>query len=244
MRYKDRREGAVTLASHLAGKYGGPNCVVFGLPRGGVITASVVAQKLDAELDVVVTRKIGHPNNPEYALGAVAEGGFLAINENEIGALPANLLDEEITIKLRAINDQLAAYSRARQNQDLTGKTAILVDDGIATGYTMEAAISATKAKNPAKVVVATPVGSPRLADQFRVLVDDVVVSYAPRTLFAISQCYEDFSQVTDEEVVETLKSFRALHSTEAVVRMELETGAGDEIRTRDLLVGNEKLYH
>lgn len=198
------------MAEHLLGKYRGQESVVFGLPRGGVVTASVVAQRLDAELDVIIARKIGHPHNPEYALGAIAEGGFIAINQREADELPIGWLQKETESQLLTIAGQLGRYGHTRPSQDLTGKTAILVDDGIATGYTMEAAILATKAKNPAKIVVATPVGSPRLAEQFGDLVDDVVVSYAPHSLFAISMYYEDFQPVSDEEVVEILRSFRS----------------------------------
>jgi len=210
MRYKDRRDGGITLSEHLLGKYGRQNVVVLGLPRGGVVTAAVVAQELDAGLDVVVTRKIGRPNNPEYALGAIAEGGFLAINQIDANELPGAWLKEETARQLQTIAEQVSLFGHSTQNKDLTGKTAILVDDGIATGYTMEAAILATKAKNPQKIAVATPVGSPRLADRFRILADDVVVSFAPHSLFAISQYYEEFLDVPEEEVLEILRSFRS----------------------------------
>ena len=204
--FKDRKDGGARLAGYLAHKYAGKSMVVFGLPRGGVVTAREVADRLRVPLDVVVTRKIGHPGNPEYAIGALAEGGLLALNEEAARTVPSDWLEQERKRQLEEIDSRLKRYEGLIRHIDLTGKTAILVDDGIATGYTMKAAILSVIKRNPERIVVATPVAPPRTIDRLKSLADDVVVCIAPEQFFSIGQFYEDFDEVTDRQAMQILK--------------------------------------
>ena len=169
-----------------------------------------MADSLHAPFDAIISRKIGHPDNAEYGLGAIAEGGWVALNEPEIAGIPQQWLQSEEERQLDVIEQQRLSDGPSTTPADLAGKTAIIVDDGIATGYTMEAAIMAMKDCHPAHVVVATPVAAPRIADHFIRIVDDVVISDAPRSFFAVGQYYDDFSPVTDEEVAKALQGSHA----------------------------------
>lgn len=183
-------------------KYKGKDVVVYGLPRGGVVTARAVAAALGAPLDLVITRKLGHPHHREYAVGAIAEDGQVALNEREIAALPHDWLEREKQAQLSEAKRRRKAYLGDRAPLPIKGKTAILVDDGIATGYTMKAAILAIRRLDPARVVVAAPVAPPDAAKRFAGLVDEFVVPYTPDSFYAIGQFYTEFDQVSDDEVV------------------------------------------
>ena len=203
-RFHDRRYAGRQLGAALAARQL-PNPLVLGLPRGGVPVAYEVARSLGAPLDVLVVRKLGHPQQPELALGAVASGGVRVLNPAVMTDVSAAEL-EAITARERAeVESREERYRRGRPAVDPAGHTAILVDDGLATGATMRAAVMAVRERSPAAVVVAVPV-APRsalglLADQ----ADDIVCLARPAVFFAVGQCYDDFAQVTDEEVAALL---------------------------------------
>lgn len=187
-------------------KYKGKDVVVYGLPRGGVVTAEVVATALEAPLDLIITRKLGHPHQPEYAVGAIAEDGQVALNEREVAALSEDWLEHAKQEQLREAKRRRKVYLGDRAPLPVQGKIAILVDDGIATGYTMKAAIMAVRRMNPAKVVVAAPVAPPDAARRFAGLADEFIVPETPDGFYAIGQFYTVFDQVDDGEVIALLK--------------------------------------
>jgi predicted phosphoribosyltransferase len=199
--FRDREAGGAALAEALS-RYKGKDVVVYGLPRGGVVTARVVADALQAPLDLIITRKLGHPAHREYAVGAIAEDGQVALNQREIAALPREWLEREEQTQLAEAKRRRKAYLGDRAPLPIRGKTAILVDDGIATGYTMKAAILAIRRRDPAKVVVAAPVAPPDAARRFTGLADDFVVPHTPEGFHAIGQFYVEFDQVDDDQVV------------------------------------------
>lgn len=204
--FRDREVGGAVLAEALS-KYKGKDVVVYGLPRGGVVTAKVVATALRAPLDLIITRKLGHPRHREYAVGAIAEDGQVALNEREVAALPRDWLEREKQAQLGEAKRRHKAYLGDRAPLPVKGKTAILVDDGIATGYTMKAAILAVRRLDPAKVVVAAPVASPDAARRFVGLADEFVVPHIPGGFHAIGQFYVNFDQVDDDQVVALMKA-------------------------------------
>jgi putative phosphoribosyl transferase len=203
--FRDREAGGAVLAAALS-KYRGKDVVVYGLPRGGVVTAKAVATALEAPLDLILARKLGHPLHREYAVGAIAEDGQVALNEREVAELPPGWLEREQQAQLREARRRHAVYLGDRAPLPVKGKTAILVDDGIATGYTMKAAILAIRRRGPARVVVAAPVAPPDAASRFAALADEFVVPYTPDGFRAIGQFYSEFDQVDDDAVVALMK--------------------------------------
>ena len=201
MIFRDREDGGARLAEALA-RYRGADVVVYGLPRGGVVTAKAVASALRAPLDLVITRKLRHPNQPEYAVGAIAEDGQVVLNEHEVAGLPRDWLEREQREQLREAKRRRMAYLGNQEPLPVRGKTAILVDDGIATGYTMKAAVLAIRRLQPARVIVAAPVAPPEVAARFADIADELVVPYTPEGFYAIGQFYAEFDQVEDRDVV------------------------------------------
>jgi putative phosphoribosyl transferase len=199
--FADRADGGLELA-RLLRPYKGTGCVVYALPRGGVITAKVVADELNAPLDLIITRKIGHPNNPEYALGAITDDGDVALDSRELPGIPPEWLTAEKARQLKEAQRRRDIYLAGRTPVPVKGKTAILVDDGIATGYTMEAAIFSVRKRDPSKIVVAAPVAPEGVLQRFKDLADEVVVVQAPELLYAIGYWYDDFAPVEDDEVL------------------------------------------
>ncbi|HEU4945745.1 MAG TPA: phosphoribosyltransferase family protein [Kribbella sp.] len=182
--------------------------VVLGLPRGGVPVAAEVARALGAELDVLVVRKIGVPWQRELALGAVGEDGVRVLNERIAAAcnLSAEELDE-LSDRARAeVTERLAELRAGRPAVPLVGRTAILVDDGVATGATMRAAVDVARARGAARVIVAVPVAAAEAVEDLRPMVDDVVVLLAPVDLGGVGLWYRDFTQTTDAEVASLLR--------------------------------------
>lgn len=204
--YRDRREAAKILAELLKKLIGEPT-VVLSLPRGGVIVGSEIAERLGTEHDLIVTRKIGAPFNPEFAVGAVAPDGELFINENAIRALniTPEYLEKRRQAELLEIKRRLSEMRGNKVFPELSRKTMIVVDDGIATGFTMEAAISFLKKKNPFRILVAVPVGPVEEIEKLKKLADEVVCPLTPRDFRAVGYYYEDFRQVSDEEVNQAL---------------------------------------
>src|SRR3989344_1678555 len=185
------------------------NAVVYVLPRGGVVVGAEVARKLRVPLDIVVVRKIGHPNNPEYAIGAVAEGDVLIKNTEEWSRLDADQLAGIVQNEREEIKRHREIYT-GKKRISPRGKTAIIVDDGLATGFTIRVAVASVRNERPWQIIVAVPVAPAHTARELEREVDKVVVLIADETyLGAVGAYYQDFEQVTDEEVVSILKSAR-----------------------------------
>jgi putative phosphoribosyl transferase len=207
MRFSDRTDAGRQLGRAL-GKYRGEAGVVFALPRGGVVLGVEVARALNMPLDLVIPRKIGHPLQPEYAICAVAESGELACNEREAARVDAAWLARAVDQEKREARRRRDLYCGKRVAPDLHGKTAVLVDDGIATGLTMEAAILDVRLRAPAKVVVAVPVAPADTAERLRAMVDDfVAVRVDEFYLGAVGAYYDAFAQVSDDEVIELMQA-------------------------------------
>jgi putative phosphoribosyl transferase len=207
MFFRDRREAGRILACRLAEYANRPDVLVYGLPRGGVAVAYEVAQALRVPLDVFLVRKLGVPGHEEFAMGAVASGGVRVLNRDVIGALqiPEAVVEQLIAREERELERRERAYRGDRPAPDLRGKTVILVDDGLATGSTMLAAVTALRQRQRVQVVVAVPVGSPETCDALSPHVDEIVCSVTPDPLYAVGLWYDDFSQATDDEVRELL---------------------------------------
>jgi predicted phosphoribosyltransferase len=206
--FVDRRHAGRLLGERLAAQYGNrSDVVVLGLPRGGIPVAVEVARTLDAPLDVFVVRKLGTPGQEELAMGAIASGGVVVINDDVVDALniPRRDIDEEILRERAELERRETLYRGTQPRIDLTGKVVIVVDDGLATGSTMRAAVAAARRKMPARVVVAVPVGARSTCEEFERIADECVCILNPEPLRAVGCWYEDFSQTTDDEVREAL---------------------------------------
>ncbi len=205
------------LAGALAFLKGDRDVVVLAIPRGGVPVAKEVADALGAPMDLVVTRKIGAPEEPELAVGAVTQDGEMIVDAGTIRLLrvPADYLKRESARQIKEIGNRMKKYRGDRPYPALSGKTVVIVDDGIATGLTIRAAIQSVRARNPAKIIVAAPVGPPDCVEELSKLVDRVVCLSTPQDLEAIGQFYEQFEQVQDE-VVEALMAGTAHAGREA----------------------------
>lgn len=209
--FADRREAGVALAERLRAFEGRSDVVVLGLPRGGVPVASEVARVLCAPLDVFVVRKLGLPGHPELAMGAIASGGIRVLNEDVVSGY--RLSPDEIEAVARAQSLELERRERVYRDgqplMPLEGRVAILIDDGLATGSTMRAAILAVRRLRPARVVVAAPVGARETCAALRETADEVVCALTPEPFSAVGLWYRDFSQTTDEEVRQLLVDSR-----------------------------------
>jgi putative phosphoribosyl transferase len=209
-RFLDRVEAGERLADVLTGLVH-PPAIVLGIPRGGVVVAARVAARLGAPLDVVVPRKVGAPGNPELAVGAVADG-VQAIDEPAIRRLGLDMaaVRAEVARQTAEVARRTAAYRQGLPPLELAGRTVVLVDDGVATGWTCAAAASCTRRAGAARVVVAVPVGPPGLAERLSPVVDEVAVLVTPDPYLNVGQVYERFPQVDDEEVLRCLQEGRA----------------------------------
>lgn len=202
-RYRDRREAGEILARQLEHLRNRPETIVLALPRGGVPVAAVVAEALDAPLDVLVVRKLGVPGHAELAMGAIASGGARVLNDTVLRT--HGILRESISRveddERRRLERREAIYRGDRPYPDLAGRTVIVVDDGVATGATMKAAIRALHQHDPARVVAAVPVAPAETLAALRREADEVVCPRTPTPFWAIGQWYVDFGQTGDEEV-------------------------------------------
>jgi predicted phosphoribosyltransferase len=202
-RFRDRRHAGVALAARLAQYSGRDDTLVLGLPRGGVPVAAEVARSLGAPLDVLVVRKVGVPGSEELAMGAVASGGVRVVNDAVLDQLgiPESVFLEAAEREVRELARREALYRGVQSGIDPRGRMTIVVDDGIATGSTMLAAVAAVRAREPAAVVVAVPVASADVAVELRRVADDVLCVHETLELDGVSAWYDDFRQTTDAEV-------------------------------------------
>jgi predicted phosphoribosyltransferase len=205
--FKDRIDAAQKLAKKLEW-IKKENPVILAIPRGGVVTGDVIAKILGLSLDIIVSRKVGAPHNPELAIGAVAHDGSFFPNSELIDALgiPKNYLDEKITEQMEEIEHRLVKF-RGRTDYDLKNRTVVLVDDGIATGATVFVALEWIKKQNPKRVIVAIPVG-PRDTIERLSKMAEVVVLDAPEAFGAVGEFYQSFDQVEDYQVAEIMSSY------------------------------------
>src|SRR5687768_10894507 len=206
--YANRREAGAALAAQLSQYRSRGDVVVLALPRGGVPVGYEVARALEAPLDVFVVRKLGAPGHRELAMGAIASGGVRVLNRDVIGWYGISPAAIEATAReeLAELERRERAYREGRGGLDLKGKTVILVDDGLATGSTMKAAVQAVRERGPARIVVAAPVGAPQTCNELQELADEVVCARTPQDFAAVGQWYADFSQTEDGEVRELLR--------------------------------------
>jgi len=207
-RFKDRIQAGQYLADRLADYAGMPHTVVLGLPRGGVVVAYEVSQKLDLPLDIFLVRKLGVPGYEELAMGAIASGGVRVMNEDVMQQINISESDLEAVIKREEteLKRRERAYRNGRPPLDIQNAAVILIDDGLATGATMRAAVAALQKQNPRRLIIAVPVAAPETCKEFKPLVDDIVCAITPSPFYAVGAWYENFSQTTDEEVRQLLK--------------------------------------
>jgi putative phosphoribosyl transferase len=208
---QDRRDAGVRLAARLD-RYRSERPVVLALPRGGVPVAFEVAQRLGVALDILIVRKIGAPGNPEYGLGALVEDGTRFVDAQRVRQAGFTLRDLDPTIEreLVEIRRRAAAYRGGKSPVDLSDRVVILVDDGVATGGSVLAAVRAVRARRPRRVVVAVGVAPPDTVELLEREADEVVALLEPRSFFAVGEWYQRFDQVSDEEVEDLLERARA----------------------------------
>jgi predicted phosphoribosyltransferase len=205
----NRREAGTVLAKALAKYVGRSDVVVLALPRGGVPVGYEVARALGAPLDVFVVRKLGVPGHRELAMGAIASGGARVLNREVIAwyGVKPSAIEATAAEELAELERRERLYRKDREPAPISQHTIILVDDGLATGATMKAAVAALRARRPARIVVAVPVGSPASCAQLRAVADEVVCAREPEDFAAVGQFYADFEQTSDAEVRELLES-------------------------------------
>jgi putative phosphoribosyl transferase len=208
MRFLNRSEAGRLLARALDQYKGRSDVVVLALPRGGVPVAYEVARALKAPLDVFIVRKLGVPGHEELAMGAIASGGIRALNTSVIQQLniPQSVIDAVARREGEELRRRELLYRDDKPSPDVSGRTVILVDDGLATGATMKAAVSALRRQNPSKTVVAVPTAPAETCDELRRQADEVVCGVTPEPFYAVGQWYEDFGQTTDAEVTELIR--------------------------------------
>jgi putative phosphoribosyl transferase len=218
MIFEDRRDAGRKLAGALS-KYRGSDAIVLAVPRGGVVVGYEVAKALDLPLDVVVPRKLGAPDEPELAIGAVSAWGdheaIIDANTIRVLRVTQEYIDREIAAQLAEISRRLEEYRGDAQPPQVAGRTVIVVDDGIATGYTMRAALAALRRMNPSKLVLAVPVAPPDAAQALSGMVDEFYALTTPTPFLAVGHWYHDFRQTMDEEVVELLEKGRGMRNEE-----------------------------
>jgi putative phosphoribosyl transferase len=213
MRFPNRADAGRQLAAKLVRFANRHDVVVLALPRGGVPVAVEVAAALAAPLDVFLVRKLGVPGHPELAMGAIASGGVQVLSNDIIDqiGIPRRAVEEVAVRERLELNRRDAAYRGDRQLPLLRDRTVIIVDDGLATGATMEAAVIAVRHYQPARVIVAAPVGAVETCQRLRTVADEVICATTPEPFRAVGLWYEAFDQTSDQEVIELLQRSRAL---------------------------------
>ena len=204
----DRKDAGIQLAERLKRHANEKEALVLALPRGGVVTGAEIARRLKLPLDVLIVRKIGHPLQPELAIGAVSETGTVELNQSIIAASGVSkaYIDEEVSAQKKEIVRRVELYRSGKGIAPLEGKTIILVDDGVATGATLKAAIATLRREKMSRLVLAIPVASPATAEEIERLADEFICIETPANFMAVGAHYQDFVQVTDDEVVKLLR--------------------------------------
>ena len=207
--FKDRRDAGKYLCQRLTKYRNRDDVIVLALPRGGVPVAYEVAKALNAPLDIFLVRKLGVPGFEEYAMGAIASGGIRVLNKELVAQLdiPVEVVDEVTAREFTELDRRERLYRGTRHPLNVTGQTVIIVDDGMATGSTMRAAVSALRKKNPRKIVIAVPVGEREVCNSFKREVDTVAIcAMMPEPFNAVGVFYRNFPQITDAEVQQLLR--------------------------------------
>ncbi|MEM3539274.1 MAG: phosphoribosyltransferase [Nitrososphaerales archaeon] len=208
--FKNRLEAGRILAEALL-EYKNKNTIVLAIPRGGVVVAYEVAKALNAPLDLIIPRKIGAPDQPELAIGAITEDGTTILNQDIIQNLKVSdeYIKAEVKRQIEEIKRRIKKYLGDKPRISIKGKIVILIDDGVATGATIRAAIASIRKREPALIVLAIPVGPKDTVRELRKYADKVICLITPEPFFAIGQFYENFDQISDEEVIQILNRFR-----------------------------------
>ena len=216
-RFRDRADAGRALAASLAGYAGRSDVTVLALPRGGVPVAFEVARALGAPLDVFLVRKLGLPGHEEFAMGAIASGGIRLINDDVVReySISRAEIDAVIAAEERELERRERIYRDGRPLPPLENRTVILVDDGLATGASMQAAVLAVREQSPGRIIVAAPVAAVETCDDFRALVDEIVCVETPDPFYAVGIWYEDFEQTTDQEVHDLLSAAQGTKPSE-----------------------------
>jgi len=205
--FPDRHEAGRVLAERLRSFAGRPDVIVLGLPRGGVPVAYEAARALGVPFDVFLVRKLGGPGPEELAMGAIATGGVVVINHEVVDGLriPREMVEDEIARERMELTRRESLYRGDRAPIDVSGRTVILIDDGLATGSTMRAAVRALRRMDPAAIVVAVPTAAPSTCEEFRSIADECICTITPEPFRAVGLWYENFEQTGDEEVIDLL---------------------------------------
>jgi putative phosphoribosyl transferase len=203
MYYKNRKDAALKLASYL-NKYKNEDSVLLAIPRGGVPIAYHIATQHNLPIELLMTKKIGHPSNPEFAIGAVSLEDEIIDQRHNISS---TYIKEEVKRLRENLIKKYQLFMGKTMPTDLENKTLIIVDDGVATGNTILSSIPMLRKKNPKKIIVAVPVSPPETAERLRKVVDELICPYTPLKFFGVGYHYQDFSEVSDEEVISLLKN-------------------------------------
>ena len=201
--FKDRRDAGRKLAQKLSAYANRSDVIVLALPRGGVPVAYEVALALNAPLDIFTVRKLGLPGHEELAMGAIASGGARVFNQDVVRTfnIPQGVVEAVAKQELKELERRERAFRGDREMREIHDRTAILIDDGLATGASMRAALMGLRARDPARIVVAVPTAPLETCEAFQQLVDEMICTTTPEPFYGVGQWYEDFSQVTDEQV-------------------------------------------
>lgn len=213
MIFENRREAGRQLATALINRgYKGENTLVLGIPRGGLVVADEVAKALSAVLDVIIARKLRAPYQPELGIGAVVDGDYVILNEQLVRAVGASqeYLNREIDFQKEEIERRLLFYRNHRPAPEIAGKTVIVVDDGIATGYTFRASLESLRRRYPDRLVAAAPVAARDSVEMLTAFADEIVCLNTPLSFYAVGAWYQDFDQVSDEEAAAILRRKRS----------------------------------
>lgn len=205
--YRDRIEAGRVLATKLTAYANRPDVLVLALPRGGIPVAYEVAKALHVPLDIFLVRKLGVPGHEELAMGAIALGGIRVINKGVVETLhiPDDVIEAVTQKEQQVLEQRERLYRDDRALPDVRNRTILLIDDGLATGTTMRAAAHALRQRQPARLVVAVPVGAPQTCEELRPEVDEIICTETPACFYGVGRWYEDFSQISDEEVYNLL---------------------------------------
>lgn len=207
--FNNRSEAGQQLANRVL-SYKNTDGIVLALPRGGIVVAEPLAQTLNMPLDVLITRKIGYPTNPEYAIGALAETGLIKLNHDIIASIKPEYIQQEIEREQQEIDKRLSLYRHNKPLPSLKNKIVFLVDDGIATGFTTKTALEAIIQKGPQKIILAIPVAPKEIIAELRKYHGiDIICLHEASRFFAVGQFYDDFTQVEDTTVITILQTHR-----------------------------------